>query len=228
MTPGTEQRKLAAIMFTDMVGYSALSQRNEALKWIVHLVADIHQPLHAADRDDEGPLGHVDLPGARRPPGQRIVSAMTAFWMNVLWSMSSQLYWEKEQGNLALYIMAPNSMMAVLLGMALEQVYKNQVKVDYVDMKGANITADPAVLKMVPYCPIAQKLEIALKARMNASCMASSASSRFWVMFIARRKRPKVCSPSSFLYSSHVMMSLVASTISGLMGVMTYEPLLLA
>ena len=45
--------------------------------------------------------------------------AMTAFWINILWSMSSQLYWEKEQGNLALYIMAPNSMMAVLLGMAL-------------------------------------------------------------------------------------------------------------
>jgi len=45
--------------------------------------------------------------------------AMTAFWLNILWSMSSQLYWEKEQGNLALYIMAPNSMMAVLLGMAL-------------------------------------------------------------------------------------------------------------
>jgi ABC-2 type transport system permease protein len=45
--------------------------------------------------------------------------AMIAFWMNILWSMSSQLYWEKEQGNLALYIMAPNSMMAILLGMAL-------------------------------------------------------------------------------------------------------------
>jgi ABC-2 type transport system permease protein len=45
--------------------------------------------------------------------------AMTAFWLNVLWSMSSQLYWEKEQGNLALYIIAPNSMMAILLGMAL-------------------------------------------------------------------------------------------------------------
>ncbi len=45
--------------------------------------------------------------------------AMIAFWMNIMWSMSSQLYWEKEQGNLALYIMAPNSMMAVLLGMAV-------------------------------------------------------------------------------------------------------------
>ncbi len=44
--------------------------------------------------------------------------AMTAFWMNILWSMSSQLYWEKEQGNLALYIISPASMMAILLGMA--------------------------------------------------------------------------------------------------------------
>jgi ABC-2 type transport system permease protein len=45
--------------------------------------------------------------------------AMTAFWLNVLWNMSSQLYWEKQQGNLQLYIMAPNSMMAILLGMAV-------------------------------------------------------------------------------------------------------------
>jgi ABC-2 type transport system permease protein len=45
--------------------------------------------------------------------------AMTAFWMNILWSMSSQLYWEKETGNLGLYIMAPNSLMAILLGMAV-------------------------------------------------------------------------------------------------------------
>lgn len=44
--------------------------------------------------------------------------AMTAFWINILWSMSSQLYWEKETGNLALYILAPTSLMAILLGMA--------------------------------------------------------------------------------------------------------------
>src|SRR6185503_7189823 len=48
-----------------------------------------------------------------------IGGAMTAFWLNILWSMSSQMYWEKETGNLALYIMSPSSMMAVLLGMAL-------------------------------------------------------------------------------------------------------------
>ena len=31
MNSGSEQRKLAAIMFTDMVGYSALSQRDDKL-----------------------------------------------------------------------------------------------------------------------------------------------------------------------------------------------------
>jgi ABC-2 type transport system permease protein len=45
--------------------------------------------------------------------------AMTAYWLNVLWSMSAQLYWDKDAGNLALYIVAPGSMMAILLGMAL-------------------------------------------------------------------------------------------------------------
>jgi nuclease S1 len=31
-----------------------LRTRNEALKWIVHLVGDLHQPLHAADNGDAG------------------------------------------------------------------------------------------------------------------------------------------------------------------------------
>jgi hypothetical protein len=33
---------------------STARQRNEALKWLVHLVGDIHQPLHAADNSDHG------------------------------------------------------------------------------------------------------------------------------------------------------------------------------
>lgn len=57
-----------------------------------------------------------------------IGGAMTAYWMNVLWSMSSQLFWEKESGNLALYIMAPNSMMAILLGMALGGLFASTLR----------------------------------------------------------------------------------------------------
>ena len=41
-------------------------ERNEALKWVVHLVGDIHQPLHAADNGDHGGnLVPVALEGVR-------------------------------------------------------------------------------------------------------------------------------------------------------------------
>lgn len=45
--------------------------------------------------------------------------AMSWFWLNVIWGMASQFFWERQIGNLALYIIAPGSMMAILLGMAL-------------------------------------------------------------------------------------------------------------
>jgi ABC-2 type transport system permease protein len=45
--------------------------------------------------------------------------AMTAFWLNVVWMMAAQLYWEKDQGNLELYFAAPMDLMSVLLGMAV-------------------------------------------------------------------------------------------------------------
>ena len=54
--------------------------------------------------------------------------AMTAYWLNVLWSMASQLYWEKETGNLELYIMAPTSLMAILLGMAIGGIVATTVR----------------------------------------------------------------------------------------------------
>jgi ABC-2 type transport system permease protein len=44
--------------------------------------------------------------------------AMTAFWLNVVWMMAAQLYWEKDQGNLELYFAAPMNVMSVLFGMA--------------------------------------------------------------------------------------------------------------
>jgi hypothetical protein len=46
--------------------HAPLRERNEALKWVVHLVGDIHQPLHAASNDDRGGnLVQVALAGVR-------------------------------------------------------------------------------------------------------------------------------------------------------------------
>jgi ABC-2 type transport system permease protein len=45
--------------------------------------------------------------------------AMTAFWLNVMWMMAAQLYWEKDQGNLELYFTAPIDLMSILFGMAI-------------------------------------------------------------------------------------------------------------
>ncbi len=54
--------------------------------------------------------------------------AMTAYWLNVLWSMSSQLYWDTDAGNLALYVAAPSSLMAILLGMALGGMFATTIR----------------------------------------------------------------------------------------------------
>lgn len=54
--------------------------------------------------------------------------AMTAFWINVLWSMAAQFYWEKETGNLQLYLLAPMSRMSVLAGMAIGGMFLTSVR----------------------------------------------------------------------------------------------------
>ena len=94
--------------------YPRIIGQQREISWVVF---DVIMPMLAV-------ISYVLVYRALKAPEEYIGfvvmgGAMTAFWMNVLWSMSSQLYWEKEQGNLALYIMAPNSMMAILLGMAL-------------------------------------------------------------------------------------------------------------
>jgi ABC-2 type transport system permease protein len=44
---------------------------------------------------------------------------LSTYWINVLWGMGSQFYWEKQQGQLQLYFAAPCSRMAILSGMAI-------------------------------------------------------------------------------------------------------------
>jgi ABC-2 type transport system permease protein len=54
--------------------------------------------------------------------------AMTAFWLNVIWMMASQLWWEKSQGNLELYFAAPMSIMSVLFGMAVGGLFMSSTR----------------------------------------------------------------------------------------------------
>jgi ABC-2 type transport system permease protein len=44
---------------------------------------------------------------------------MATYWINVLWGMGAQLYWEKQSGQLQLYFVAPCSRLSILTGMAL-------------------------------------------------------------------------------------------------------------
>jgi ABC-2 type transport system permease protein len=43
---------------------------------------------------------------------------LTTYWVNVLWGMGAQFFWEKQSGQLQLYFAAPCSRMAILTGMA--------------------------------------------------------------------------------------------------------------
>jgi ABC-2 type transport system permease protein len=62
--------------------------------------------------------------------------AMSAFWLNVMWMMAAQLYWEKDQGNLELYFTAPISLMSVLLGMAIGGLMMTSVRAAVVLLVG--------------------------------------------------------------------------------------------
>jgi ABC-2 type transport system permease protein len=54
--------------------------------------------------------------------------AMTAFWLNVVWSMAAQLYWERDQGNLELYFASPMHLMSVLFGMAVGGLFMSSTR----------------------------------------------------------------------------------------------------
>jgi ABC-2 type transport system permease protein len=48
---------------------------------------------------------------------------MSTYWINVLWGMGAQLYWEKQSGQLQLYFVAPCSRLAILTGMAVGGIF---------------------------------------------------------------------------------------------------------
>jgi ABC-2 type transport system permease protein len=63
-------------------------------------------------------------------------AAMTTFWLNVLWGMGAQLYWERDSGNLELYIMSPAPMMGILTGMALGGMTTTLVRATAITVTG--------------------------------------------------------------------------------------------
>ncbi|HJZ57678.1 MAG TPA: ABC transporter permease [Gemmataceae bacterium] len=73
-------------------------------------------------------------------------AAMTTFWLNVLWGMGAQLYWERDSGNLELYVMSPAPMMGILTGMALGGMTTTVVR-------AAAITTAGVILFDVPIDP---------------------------------------------------------------------------
>lgn len=63
-------------------------------------------------------------------------AAMTTFWLNVLWGLGAQLYWERDSGNLELYVMSPAPMMGVLTGMALGGMTTTLVRATAITVTG--------------------------------------------------------------------------------------------
>ena len=63
-------------------------------------------------------------------------AAMTTFWLNVLWGMGAQLYWERDSGNLELYVMSPAPMTAILTGMALGGMLTTVIRATAITVAG--------------------------------------------------------------------------------------------
>jgi ABC-2 type transport system permease protein len=63
--------------------------------------------------------------------------AMATYWLNVLWMMASQLYWDKQAGLLEIYIMSPTSLMSILLGMGVGGLYMSTLRAGAITLIGS-------------------------------------------------------------------------------------------
>jgi ABC-2 type transport system permease protein len=75
-----------------------------------------------------------------------IGGTMLAFWVNVLWNMSAQFYWEKETGTLEVYFVAPISRMAILLGMALGGIVNTIIRAVVILVAGTFVFQAPLLV----------------------------------------------------------------------------------
>ena len=113
-------------------GYPRVVGANRELSWLgfdiliplinVSAFVFLYRALHAPEQY----IGFVVLGGA-----------MATYWLNILWMMASQLYWDKQAGLLEIYIMSPVSMMAILLGMGVGGLYMSTLRAGVITIIGA-------------------------------------------------------------------------------------------
>src|SRR6202165_701176 len=77
----------------------------------------VYRALHAPARY----LGFVVLGGV-----------LLAFWQNVIWAMATNFFWDRAAGNLEVFAMAPTSMAAILVGMALGGAYVSGTRAAFI------------------------------------------------------------------------------------------------
>ena len=99
-------------------------------------------------------------------------AAMTTFWLNVLWGMGAQLYWERDSGNLELYIMSPAPMMGILTGMALGGMTTTLVRAIAITVAGVLLFDVP--LQPTSWCLLAGVFVLTLAALYGLGMMFAS------------------------------------------------------
>ena len=90
---------------------------------VIGVLREPHGMLMDAVFPNLGMCAYVLLYRALGAPAQFEALAVVGgilmtYWLNVLWGMGAQFFWEKQSGQLPLYFAAPCSRMAILVGMA--------------------------------------------------------------------------------------------------------------
>lgn len=121
---GTGPREAAAWTRRQVVMTNLRSIRGRAYPRVIGLVREPSWVLFEILLPFLGTSAFVFVYRALDAPQQYVGfvvlgGALTAFWLNVIWMMANQLYWEKSQGNLELYFAAPMHFMSILFGMAI-------------------------------------------------------------------------------------------------------------
>lgn len=84
-----------------------------------------------------------------------LATALLSFWISVVWMMGAQFHWERDSGNLLLYITAPVGLGSIALGMAIGGALGVVIRAVIITLAGVLLfgakyqVADPLLLMLV-------------------------------------------------------------------------------